>query len=109
MDMTTVTYAPTSPYAQTPQENQYLEYLGFWNGTFVEPSSTDGLLLIQAKYNNRPDLLSNDLYGSTAYWWIFTMYNPDQIQDPIYDLKAGMTIRFPNKNNLQRALSGYAN
>ena len=106
MDMTRVTYSPNSPYSQTPQENQYLEYLGFWNGVFVFPSGTDGLLVIQSKYDNRPDLLSYDLYGTTAYWWIFTLYNQDKIQDPIYDLKAGMTIRYPNKQNLPRSTSG---
>lgn len=103
--MTAVTYSPNSPYYQTPQQNQYLEYLGFWNGPFVYSSSTDGLLEIQAKYDKRPDLLSYDLYGSTAWWWIFALYNQDKIQDPIYDLRAGITIRYPNKNTLPRALS----
>lgn len=104
--MTTVAYSPTSPYFQTPQVNEILEYLGFWNGTFVFPNATDQSMVVDAKYDKRPDLLSYDLYGTTGWWWIFTLYNQNKIQDPIYDLKAGMTIIYPNKNNLPRSLGG---
>jgi hypothetical protein len=106
--MTTVVYNANSPYASTPQENQYLEYLGFWNGAFPNYSGSDGVITIQAKYDKRPDLLSQDLYGTTQWWWIFTLYNPNQIQDPIYDLRAGITLRYPSKNNLPRSLGGYS-
>lgn len=105
--MTTVTYNPSSPYASTPQENQILEYLGFWNGAFPTPSLSDGQLTIEAKYDKRPDLLSQDLYGTTQWWWVFTLWNPNIIQDPIYDLRAGITIRFPSRDNLPRSVNEF--
>lgn len=98
--MTKVTYQSASPYASTNQADVYLEYLDFWNGPFVFPSSSDAMYVVQAKYDRRPDLLSYDLYGTTGWWWIFAMRNPDIIKDPIYDLKAGITIYVPNKNEL---------
>lgn len=100
--MTKVTYGANSLYAETPQANQILEYLDFWNGEFVYNSNNDYVITLETKYNNRPDLLSQDLYGTTSWWWIFALYNPDSIQDPIYDMKAGISIRYPNKNNLPR-------
>jgi hypothetical protein len=100
--MTTVNYLPSSPYANTDQVNVYLEYLDFWNGPYILPQSTDDVYTVQPKYDKRPDLLSYDHYGSTGWWWIFAARNPDKIKDPIYDLKAGMTIYLPNKANLPR-------
>ena len=100
--MTTVNYQPASPYAGTDQVNVYLEYLDFWNGPFVLPQTDDQLYTVQPKYDKRPDLLSYDQYGSTGWWWIFAVRNPNTIKDPIYDLKAGITIYLPNKANLPR-------
>lgn len=98
--MTTVSYSATSPYSGTPQTNNYLEYLDIWPGYFAPFRNTDQLITLGAKYVNRPDLLSADLYGTPGYWWIFAVRNPDQIKDPIYDMKAGITIYAPVKNDL---------
>lgn len=102
--MTKVTYIPTSLYFNTPQVNQVLEYLSFWNGNYPIYSSSDNILLLETKYDKRPDLLSNDLYGSPNWWWIFMIYNPDKIQDPIYDFVPGISIRIPNKSNLPSSI-----
>src|SRR3546814_1152962 len=40
---------------------------------------------ITEKYNNRPDLLSYELYGSPFLCLIFSLRNPDLLGDPIYD------------------------
>jgi len=100
--MTAVIYQSTSPYYTTDQTSIYLEYLDFWKGASIYPSNTDTQYTLQAKYNNRPDLLSHDLYQTTGYWWIFALRNPDIIKDPIYDMKAGITIYVPSMNNLPR-------
>ena len=100
--MSRVTYAATSPYSNTDQVNIYLEYLDTWVGSYIGASSSDTILTLTTKYQHRPDLLSYDSYGTPAYWWIFAMRNPDQIRDPIYDMKAGMTIAVPVKENLPR-------
>ncbi len=100
--MTVVNYQSSSPYANTDQVNVYLEYLDFWNGPNVYPAASDKFYVVQPKYDRRPDLLSYDLYGSTGWWWIFAMRNPDVIKDPIYDLKAGITIIIPDKQTLPK-------
>jgi hypothetical protein len=98
--MSKVTYQGSSPYQQTDQPSIYLDYLDFWNGSFINPVGTDSLYTVQAKYDRRPDLLSYDFYQTTGYWWVFALRNPDSIKDPINDLKAGMTIYIPSANNL---------
>lgn len=100
--MTKASYSSTSIYANTPQVTEYLEYLDFWNGIYVYPSPSDSEYVVQSKYNQRPDLLSFDLYGTTGWWWIFALRNPDTIKDPIYDLKAGITIYLVDKSNLPK-------
>lgn len=100
--MTKTTYSSTSPYSTTPQVNTYLEYLDFWNGAYIFPSTSDSRYVVQSKYDKRPDLLSYDLYGTTGWWWIFAIRNPDVIQDPIYGLKTGIVIYLPDKSNLPK-------
>lgn len=100
--MTKVTYGSTSPYYNTKQVNNYLEYLDYWSGARVLMADSDQQYTLQAKYERRPDLLSFDLYNTTGYWWIFAMRNPDKIKDPINDMRAGMTIYVPSANNLPK-------
>lgn len=104
--MTLVQYNPKSLYSKTPQLNQYLEYLGFWNGDFAIQNQNNNTITLENKYMHRPDLLSSDLYSTTGYWWIFMLYNPDKIQDPIYDFVPGLTIVVPSKTNLPRSYGG---
>jgi hypothetical protein len=92
------TYNKSSPYYQTPQTSTYLD---IWNPPSVAPSLSDGILVVAGRYKHRPDLLSQDLYGTPRLWWVFTMLNPDVIKDPIYDLIPGMEIRFASKDQLQ--------
>ena len=47
------------------------------------------------KYNNRPDLLANELYGNSKLWWVFAEFNPDTLNDPIVDFVAGLKIKVP--------------
>jgi len=97
-------YNPTSPYATTPQIYNYLPYLDSWdNSVQIIPSQNDTYYQVTANYQHRPDLLSFDLYGTTGYWWVFAMRNPDIIKDPIYDLIAGINIYLPDKSVLPLA------
>lgn len=102
--MTRVNYSSGSPYVKTDQVDIYLEYLDYWKGTYLFPAESDSLYVVQPKYENRPDLLSYDLYGTVAWWWTFAVRNPDVIKDPIYDLKAGITIYLVDKSNLPKDL-----
>jgi len=62
---------------------------------------SDSILFVTDQYAQRPDLLSQDLYGTVRLWWVFAMINPDIIKDPIFDLKPGIEIRVPDKSQLQ--------
>lgn len=87
------TYQRTSPYYYTPQTSRYL---GYWKPPSVMSDPSDILIQITSRYQNRPDLLSYDLYGTPRLWWIFAMRNPDQIRDPIWDMTGGLQIYVPS-------------
>jgi len=92
------TYNKSSPYYQTPQTSTYMD---IWTPPSLAPDVSDGILEITDRYKHRPDLLSQDLYGTPRLWWVFSMLNPDVIKDPIYDLMPGMEIRYATKDQLQ--------
>jgi hypothetical protein len=98
--MTQVTYYGNSPYAITPQVTKYIPYLDFWSPPTVAISATDVRFTITTKYQHRPDLLSNDTYGTPSYWWVFAVRNPDIIKDPIYDMVPGISIYLPSPSSL---------
>ena len=91
-------YSKTSPYYSTTQTSYYLD---LWAAPNLQPSNSDALMTVSLRYVHRPDLLSMDLYGTPRLWWVFSMLNPDQIKDPIYDLTAGIEIKIPSKASLQ--------
>jgi len=45
------------------------------------------------KHENRPDLISYDIYGDMQYWWIIMWYN--HFVKP-QDFKIGRVIKFPS-------------
>ena len=94
-------YSSTSPYFKTPQSANSL-------GVFVPRTLTseddDQSYTIERTYAYRPDLLAYDLYGSPRLWWVFAQRNPDQIEDPIYDFRPGVTVQLPKKENLLKDL-----
>ena len=94
-------YSSTSPYFKTPQSANSL-------GVFIPRTLTseddDQSYTIERTYAYRPDLLAYDLYGSPRLWWVFAQRNPDQIEDPIYDFKPGVTVQLPKKENLLKDL-----
>lgn len=47
---------------------------------------------------NRPDLLSYDIYGSTQYWWILMLYN-DYLSPT--ELTSGALVKYPSLNDLE--------
>lgn len=98
--MKSVTYDKRSPYAKTAQTSKYVDYLDFWSAPAVPPSSSDLLIQLDAKYANRPDLLSYDLYGTPQLWWVFAMRNPNVIKDPVYDFKTGIIIYAPKSDSI---------
>jgi len=96
----TIVYNEKSPYINTPQTYSYVQYLDIWQPPSLKSSSDDQYIILDQKYTNRPDLLSNDCYGSPRLWWVFSVYNPDVIIDPIFDMAPGITILIPSQSSL---------
>ncbi len=90
-------YSNTSPYFETEEFSDYLDVL---NPRTITAELDDQSYTIERTYAYRPDLLSYDLYGTPRLWWVFAQRNPDQIEDPIYDFKLGVTIQLPKKDNV---------
>ena len=94
-------YSNTSPYFET---NEVANYLAILNPRKLTAEDDDQSYTIERTYAYRPDLLAYDLYGSPRLWWVFAQRNPDQIEDPIYDFKPGVTVQLPKKENLLKDL-----
>jgi hypothetical protein len=82
----------TSQYLQTPVKNWYLD---LWVPRKVSTSDYDNLFVIPPEFDQRPDLLSQQEYGTPALWWVFAVRNPDLIIDPINDFVSGLEIFIP--------------
>jgi hypothetical protein len=90
-------YAKTSPWYTTSMNNLYLETLNY---RAVPNNLSDAKYVIENQYKHRPDLLANDLYGTSKLWWVFVARNRNVLQDPIYDFVPGVTIYCPKKQEL---------
>jgi len=94
-------YSNTSPYYATPQNKINLEQMV---ARTITAEADDRTYTIERTYAYRPDLLAYDLYGTPRLWWVFAQRNPDQIEDPIYDFKPGVTIQLPKASNISNDL-----
>jgi len=94
-------YSPTSPYYGTQTWGKFLDT---WTTKTIKSDVTDVVYQIDLIYNNRPDLLANDLYQDPNLWWVFAVRNPDVIKDPLFDFKTGNIIYVPTKAVLQKNL-----
>lgn len=94
-------YKKESPWHTTKQNKLYLEPLTIRP---VPAEKDDFEYTIETRFENRPDLLSNALYGTPKLWWVFAQRNMDTIKDPIFDFKPGIKIYCPKKSNLKKFL-----
>jgi len=94
-------YNSLSPYYTTNQAYGYLDVIN-WRQI---PSEVDDILYtIPKNYEFRPDLLSFDLYGDVGLWWVFAVRNPQVIQDPVFDMIAGLQIYLPKLSSIKVTL-----
>jgi hypothetical protein len=92
----------------TFKQDSFLRNAGFLDETFLDVNNLPSLpknvnderYVINAMYDERPDLLAHELYGSTRLWWVFAIRNPDLIKDPIRDFKTGLRIFLPSAENV---------
>lgn len=94
-----VTYDPRSFYALTTLTSSYLDYT---NPPAIIFDGEQSQLLVDAKYQNRPDKLAYDLYGTAKLWWVFAACNRDKLEDPVWDFISGMEITVPSPNSVKR-------
>ena len=69
-------------------------------------SVEDTTMVITEQFAKRPDLLSDEMYGTVDFWWVFSLRNPDVLKDPINDLKAGVKIIVPSRKNVEQLARG---
>ena len=94
-------YSQTSPYFTTEEFDNSLDIL---SPRTITAEGDDQSYTIERTYAYRPDLLAFDMYGSPRLWWVFAQRNPNQIEDPIYDFKPGVTIQLPKPANVSKDL-----
>lgn len=99
--MSKINYPASSPYASTPQTSWYISNFVYRR---IPAATDDRTFVLTRKYQYRPDTLSYDLYGTPAYWWVFSVRNRNVISDPIWDMVAGITIILPSLANLKKVL-----
>ena len=93
-------YSTNSPYFSTPQRNFIIEFLDFLEFREIPSDPSDEIVVVSAKFKERPDLLSNELYGTPNLWWVFIIRNPDALVDPIFDLTEGTELFVPSQARL---------
>ena len=99
--MAAANYSKTSPYVNTETFSFFLDVA---NIPSIPKDPSDVQYRIDNIYNHRPDLLAYDLYGDSSLWWVFSIRNPNILQDRIYDFLPGATIYVPKKETLTAAL-----
>lgn len=99
--MSRIVYPRTSPYAATGQTSWYLSN---YKHQRIPRDSRDTLILLEARHQYRPDILSQELYDTPALWWVFMVRNMNSIRDPINDFVAGKSIFVPAHSHLKTVL-----
>lgn len=99
----TAEYSKASPYFKTNTfgGGKFLDSLVY---RAIDKQADDVNYSIDKIYEFRPDLLAFDLYGDSALWWVFRARNPNVIDDPVFDFRAGVAIMIPKKTTLQSNL-----
>lgn len=90
-------YNSKSPYYRARVNGDHLDVVTI---PTVKKDYQDVLFQVNKTYEYRPDLLAHDLYGDANLWWVFAARNPNVIEDPVWDMRVGVTIYLPKGENL---------
>lgn len=99
--MAQINYPKHSPYGATPQTAWHI---GRYADRRIPEHDDDIEITIEAGHNHRPDLLSDALYGTINYWWVFYRRNLGVIKDPVWDFTTGKIIVAPSLQHLQNTI-----
>lgn len=98
--MATNIYPDTSAYSLTKSTGQFLDR---YAQRQILPEVGDREIILENKYEHRPDLLAHDVYGNWLYFWVFCVRNPNKIRDVIWDFKSGISIVIPTIEAIRKA------
>lgn len=87
----TPNYSLDSMYGFTPIISRFMVY---YVHRSVPPHELDQVIRLDQRYENRPDLLANDIYGNPDMFWIIAIRNG--LEDPIYGFKTGELYTIPH-------------
>lgn len=88
-----------SVYNKTVAKHGFLQY---YVHRTIPAKASDTTIILDGKYEHAPDLLAYDIYGDAKLWWAIPQRN--SLEDPIFDLKAGMSLVLPSKNTVNEVL-----
>ena len=94
-------YDSTSPYFLTGYDQFYLDVMV---NRPIPKENDDQIWTITRTYQYRPDSLVFDLYQNAGLWWVFYQRNPNTLQAPPLDFRAGTRIFIPKITTLKSAL-----
>ena len=88
-------YKRTSHLRETAVVDGYTQ---LYNPPFVPDFKKSSEYVITQKYVRRPDLLAYDLYGDAHFWWVFPLFNPNELVNPINDMTLNKKIIVPSRD-----------
>jgi hypothetical protein len=74
-------------------------FLKWWEKNNYKKDPSDIIYKMEAKYENRPDLLSYLFYNDVSLWWLICQYN--DILNPLEELKEGKMLFIPSLNRIK--------
>jgi len=84
------------------KESGILRY-GLWEPLDIVLNGTESSIVVDSTSENRPDLISMEVYGVVDYWWVIMQVN--NILMPIRDLVAGKILIIPFLSSIEGALA----
>lgn len=87
-----------SIYKRTNNFNDF--YKGYYKDLNIPFDETDYFVIIPSEYEYKPGNMAYAIYGNPELFWVFTYFNRDLIDDPIYDFKSGLIIKVPTQERL---------
>lgn len=91
-------YSRYSPYFNVKQ-TWYLDTMILKT---MRPADDDEIYQIPTKFHHQPWRLAKEKYGNERLYYIFAVLNKDILKDPVYNFNAGITIRIPSVNRVQK-------
>lgn len=87
-----------SRYARNGSTDKYRNRLGWWEQAPIDSDITDTKMILDVRYNQRPDILADELYGDKNLSWIILLRN--NMVDPFQEFVTGAVVFVPDRNRV---------